>query len=89
MNLEFHKNGTLTVEMKDYVKSMIDEFPAEEFNKYHKAATPTAEDLFETGSGPKLGQRKKEIFHTIVAKGLFVAKRARPDIHLTIALLCT
>ena len=28
-------------------------------------------------------------FHTIVAKGLFACKRARPDIHMAIAFLCT
>jgi hypothetical protein len=30
-----------------------------------------------------------ELFHTIIAKGLFVCKRACPYIHPTIALLCT
>jgi hypothetical protein len=29
------------------------------------------------------------VFHTFVAKGLFACKRARPDIHTTIAFLCT
>lgn len=29
------------------------------------------------------------MFHAIVAKGLFLSKRARPDVHLTIAVLCT
>ena len=32
---------------------------------------------------------KKEQFHTTTAKGLYVSKRARPDIQLTIAVLCT
>ena len=30
-----------------------------------------------------------EIFHTFVVKGMFVSKRARPDIQPTIAALCT
>jgi hypothetical protein len=34
-------------------------------------------------------QGKKELFHTFVAKGLFLCKRARPDIKPTIALLAT
>jgi hypothetical protein len=30
-----------------------------------------------------------EVLHTIIAKGLFACKRARPDIHTAIAFLCT
>jgi hypothetical protein len=39
----------------------------------------------------KLGKKDmaKEIFHTFVAKGLFLCKRARPDIQQAIAVLCT
>ena len=38
---------------------------------------------------PKLPKEKKEIFHRITAKLLFVSRRGRPDIQLTIAFLCT
>ena len=34
-------------------------------------------------------KEKKEIFHRITAKLLFVSRRGRPDIQLTIAFLCT
>jgi hypothetical protein len=36
-----------------------------------------------------LEKLRADIFHTFVAKGLFACKRARPDIHTTIAFLCT
>jgi hypothetical protein len=36
-----------------------------------------------------LSKEQAEDFHTCVAKGLFLCKRARPDIHPTIAVLCT
>ena len=36
-----------------------------------------------------LESERADVFHTIVAKGLFVVKRARPDIMMTIAFLCT
>ena len=40
-------------------------------------------NLFEsTDEAEKLSNEKAEIFHHIVAKLLFVAKRARPDIDL-------
>ena len=38
---------------------------------------------------PKLLKDKPELFHTFVAKGLFVCKRARPDIQPAIAYLTT
>ena len=53
------------------------------------AATPPGADLFAEGTGALLEKSRAELFHTIVAKGLFVCKRAWPDIHPTIALLCT
>jgi hypothetical protein len=36
-----------------------------------------------------LDKHRANVLHTIVAKGLFACKRARPDIHTTIAFLCT
>ena len=36
-----------------------------------------------------MNNEKAEQFHTTVAKGLFLSKRARPDIQTTIAFLCT
>ncbi|MGC8546028.1 MAG: hypothetical protein ACP5NR_08830, partial [Athalassotoga sp.] len=53
------------------------------------APIPASENLFAEGDGPKLDKDKAELFHTFVAKGLFACKRARPDIHTAIALLCT
>jgi hypothetical protein len=38
---------------------------------------------------PLLNKEKRELFHTFVAKGLFLCKRARPDIQPAIALLAT
>ena len=33
--------------------------------------------------------KKTKYFHTSVARGTFVAKRARPEIHQTVAVLST
>ena len=67
---------------------MLKTFPTP-LKKTDTVMTPAAENLFESGKGKKLDGRRAEIFHTIVAKGLFVTKRARPDIQTTIAGLCT
>ena len=36
-----------------------------------------------------LDESKKEFFHTITAKLLYIMKRARPDIELAVFFLCT
>ncbi len=54
------------------------------------AATPAAHHLFNVhDSVSKLDDKRATIFHTITAKGLFLCKRARPDILTTIAFLTT
>jgi hypothetical protein len=58
--------------------------------KKDKPPTPATEKLFSVDEKSKpLDRAKAEEFHTIVAKGLFACKRARPDIHPAIAFLCT
>ena len=52
-----------------------------------KVLTPAANDLFFAGAGGLLRDSQREIFHSIVAKGIFVAKRSGPDIGPTIAVL--
>ena len=74
--------------MVPYVKDMLEEFP-KKFQKNETAMTPAGDNLFTKGHGKKLSKEKAEIFHRIVAKGLFLCKRARPDIQPTIAGLCT
>jgi hypothetical protein len=59
-------------------------------NNCKKIATPAPENLFKVDeSAVKLGSAKAKIFHTIVAKALYVSKWARPDTSLAIAFLTT
>ena len=74
--------------MIDYMSAMVDDFSIK-FDKNDTAVTPAAADLFAEGTSEKLNKEQAEEFHTFVAKGLFACKRARPDIHPTIAVLCT
>jgi hypothetical protein len=53
------------------------------------AKTPAGDNLFNLGTGAKLDTKKAETFHTFVAKGLFLCKRARPDIQQAISVMCT
>jgi len=88
MTLDFSKAGEVAIDMCDYVASMIDDSSFKISSKM--APTPAAEDLFSVDEdSPLLPTSKREEFHTIVAKGLFICRRARPDIHTVIAAMCT
>jgi hypothetical protein len=54
------------------------------------AATPARRDLFDIDEDAKrLGKKQAEVFHSVVAKLLYVSIRARSDILLAISFLCT
>ena len=55
-----------------------------------RAKTPAKHDLFYVDNKSEiLSKEKAEVFHHIVAKLLYVSKRARMDIDLAVAFLCT
>ncbi len=57
---------------------------------HKKIVTPAPENLFTVDdSAVKLGSMKAKVFHTIVAKALYVSKGARLDTSLAIAFLTT
>jgi len=88
MTLNFEEKGAVKIEMMRYVEDMFKSFPIH-FTDKQVATTPAGYRIFDQGSGKALNQARKETFHTTVAKGLFLAKRGRPNIQQTIALLCT
>jgi hypothetical protein len=88
MELDYQKQGELKINMTKYVENMLNNFPVK-LGKKDVAKTPAGDNLFNLGTGAKLDTKRAEIFHTFVAKGLFLCKRARPDIQQTISVLCT
>jgi hypothetical protein len=88
MELDYGKQGELKINMTNYVKNMLNGFPVK-LGKRDVAKTPAGDNLFHLGTGAKLDTKRSEIFHTFVAKGLFLCKRARPDIQQEISVLCT
>ena len=90
IGLDYSTPGVVKIDMTGYVKSMVEDFkyPEELGNKVPK--TPAAAHLFEVrDNAEKLDAEKAEEFHHVVAKGLFLCKRARDDIQPTIAFLTT
>jgi hypothetical protein len=87
MTLDFTHRGKLIVNMRDYVAGMTDDFSIGIGQMIE--ITPVADDLFSAPTGLLLDLKHKEEFHTMVAKALLLCKRARPNIHTTISVLCT
>ena len=89
MTLDYSVEGEVKVDMTDYVKKMVTEFP-EEYLQGPTVSTPASENLFKVDKrSPKLDRDSAELFHSTVLKGLFVAKRGRPDVLQPIAFMCT
>jgi hypothetical protein len=88
MTFDFSVKGKVMIDMIDYMEAMVDDFSAK-FKPNETAPSPAPENLFAEGEGNPLEKERSEEYHTFVAKGLFACKRARPDIHPTIAVLCT
>ena len=88
MKFSYEKDGTVNIDMMDYVTEILEEFP-EKLKSTDTAITPASETLWSKGQFKALDGKRKDIFHSMVAKCLFVAKRARADIHPTVAVFCT
>jgi hypothetical protein len=88
MELDYRKQGELKINMTKYVENMLNNFPVKLVKK-DVAKTPAGDNLSNLGTRAKLDTKRSEIFHTFVAKGLFLCKRARPDIEQAILVLCT
>ena len=87
MEIIYNKNGTATIDMRRYILEGIEDFP-EPITR--AAATPAQKDIFECDDTLELLSIKdSDICHSLVAKLLYVSKRARIDIQLAIAFLCT
>ena len=75
MVLDYSERRKIVVDMTGYIKDMLAEFPVK-FKDKEKVATPAADHLFEAGKGRRLDCNRAEMFHMVVANGLFVSKQA-------------
>ncbi len=92
MVVDYSSKDEVKFDMTKYVKEMLNEFPIKLKSTETVMSPATDEILRQNVSNKKkrkLDKERKEAFHTTVAKGLFLSKRARPDIQPTIAWLCS
>jgi hypothetical protein len=84
LGMEFvFRDGLVEVSMNRHVEEIIQGYEGPLKN------TPSTATLFQEGDTPLLSDKQREVFHSMVAKMLFSAKRVRPDILTAVAFLTT
>ena len=80
--------GKVVFTMFNYLEDMI--FEAADDLKHSCSYYPGNNQLFKVDHDlPRLSQKDADIFHCHVARLLFANKRARPNIQVCVAFLCT
>jgi Reverse transcriptase (RNA-dependent DNA polymerase) len=88
MKLIYNVQGQVSIDMVDYVKNVLGGFPQAQIKMSSKS--PWNDNLFKVDpKSIKLSDSEQEMFHTVVAQGLFLCKRSRPDIAPAIGFLTT
>ena len=88
MLIDFSEDGRVIFLMIDYLEDILTE--CTDYDMNGTAVWPAHEDLFKIDeNSQKLSSVDGNFFHRIVAKLLFAAKQARPDIQLAVSFLCT
>ncbi|VEU41596.1 unnamed protein product [Pseudo-nitzschia multistriata] len=88
MTIDYTREGQVTFSMFNYLEEILENLPAELDGC--ESATPARDHLFKVNDeSPALSEKLSEQFHHYVAKLLYMAKRARPDIQTAVAFLCT
>ena len=85
MDLDYSNPGVVKISMQGLTDQVLEDIPVTK-----TVRTPATVDLFSVNDESKeLEKEKKEKFHSVVAKLLYMAKRARPDILTAVAFLTT
>ena len=87
MKISFNNDKSISLDMKDQVREAIDTFGEEFKGEVPTAAARSLHNVDEKAA--ELDQELSEKFHSVVAKLLYIAKRARPDIETAVSFLCT
>ncbi len=87
MTFDYSFTKEVRINMWDYLRKVIKEFPEEIMGVY---ATPVSDHLFKVQEDRmKLSKELAEVFHHPVYQLLFAANRARRDIQTAVSFLTT
>ena len=87
MDIEFLKNRRISITMKRYIKKLLDMLPG-----VVKGTTtsPTKKDMFDVDTTSRaLNKKSADLFHSVIAKILWITKRGRTDLETAESFLCT
>jgi hypothetical protein len=87
ITIDYSKRDTVKFTMYDYLEDILDEMPMDMIGT---SPIPASDNLFdmEDDSVP-LNKKESDFFHRTTARLLFATKRARPDLQVVVAYLCT
>ena len=81
---DFTTNGTVKISMKKYIEDLI-----EAYGITKTAKSPAGSDLLNISEGTLLDKEGQDVFHSAIAKLLYLSKRVRPEIQFAVSFLCT
>ena len=85
MKLDYSTPNALKVDMREYLSTMLTDFPYKLQGEVH---VPWTEKLFKVDeSSPKIDDKRRETFHSFVMKAMFLCKRGRSDVQPGITFL--
>ena len=86
MTIDYSEDGMVKFTMYDYLEDILAEAPSD-FDD--EDVTPAISELSQMiSTSRKLDMATADLFHCIVARFLYVAKRARPHLQVAVAFLC-
>jgi hypothetical protein len=87
ITIDYSEKEKVKFMMYDYLEDILNEMP-DDMNG--TAPTPASNNLFDVDEeSPSLNEKESDFFHRTTARLLFAAKRARPDLQVAVAYLCT
>jgi hypothetical protein len=87
ITIDYSQKSKVLFTMYDYLEDILEDMP-DDMNG--TSPTPASDNLFEVDEdSPPLNEKESDFFHRTTARLLFAAKRARPDLQVAIAYLCT
>jgi hypothetical protein len=87
ITIDYSERNKVKCTMYDYLEDILAEMP-DDMNG--TAPTPASDNLFDVDEdSTALNEKESDFFHWTTARLLFAAKRARPDLQVAVAYLCT
>jgi len=79
------EEGTATIDMTYFIEKLL-----ESYKNLVARTTPSNKSIFQVSEDAVvLQEEERKVFHSVVAKLLYLSKRARPDILTAVSFLCT